>query len=105
VDATLRLAERALEGRGTEPLIYNIGNEDWTSVKEIADAVVDAMKLRGVRYVFVPGTPDGRGWPGDVKLMLLDITKLKRDLGWRPKYSSIEAVRLAAGALVKELLH
>ena len=34
----------------------------------------------------------GRGWVGDVKNMLLDVTKLKAK-GWKPKYNSKEAVR------------
>ena len=41
-------------------------------------------KLGGVRC--------GRGWVGDVKNMLLDVTKLKAK-GWKPKYTSKEAVR------------
>jgi len=47
--------------------------------------------LENVSYIFKPGTRDGRGWPGDVKLMLLDISKLKNS-GWKPKLSSREAV-------------
>ena len=34
--------------------------------------------------------------------MLLDIRKLK-SLGWRPRYGSEEAVRLAARALIEDL--
>ena len=37
----------------------------------------------------------GRGWVGDVKNMLLDVTKLKAK-GWKPKYNSKEAVRQTA---------
>ena len=40
-----------------------------------------------MKYRFKPATPDGRGWPGDIKEMLLDISRLK-SLGWRPKYGS-----------------
>ncbi|RLG83570.1 MAG: UDP-glucose 4-epimerase [Thermoprotei archaeon] len=72
--------------------IYNIGNDDWVSVIEIADIIVEEMGLSNVKYLFKPATPDGRGWPGDVKLMLLDISKIKKT-GWKPKMSSREAVR------------
>ena len=41
----------------------------------------------------------GRGWKGDVKNMLLDITKLKT-LGWKPKLNSRQAVREAAKSLL-----
>ena len=61
--------------------------------------VVEEMGLENVEYRFKPATPDGRGWPGDVKDMLLDISRLK-SLGWRPRYNGVEAVRLT----VKELL-
>lgn len=49
--------------------------------------------LEDVRKEFTGGY-QGRGWRGDVKQMLLDISKIKR-LGWKPKYRSAEAVRLA----------
>jgi UDP-glucose 4-epimerase len=42
---------------------------------------------------------DGRGWPGDVKMMLLDISRIK-NIGWRPKLSSREAVRTAVRSLL-----
>ncbi|MEM4686031.1 MAG: GDP-mannose 4,6-dehydratase [Zestosphaera sp.] len=74
--------------------VYNIGNTDWISVKEIADLVVEELGLNNVEYVFKPATQDGRGWLGDVKFMLLDVRKLM-SLGWRPKLSSKEALREA----------
>ena len=42
--------------------------------------------------MYKPATPDGCGWIGDVKFMLLDITKLK-STGWKPRWDSYEAVR------------
>ncbi len=99
IDATLHLLE-TFRNSGREYDVYNIGSEDWVTVREIADIVVEEMGLKDVRYVFKPATPDGRGWPGDVKLMLLDISKLK-STGWRPKINSREAVRATARWLVK----
>ena len=72
--------------------IYNVGNEDWVTVKEIADIIVKEMGLENVKYEFKPATPDGRGWPGDVKLMLLDITKLKTT-GWKPQLTSRDTIK------------
>jgi len=57
--------------------VYNIGSEDWISVKEIADIVVEEMGLRNVEYVYRP-FEDCRGGPGDVKMMLLDISRIKK---------------------------
>ncbi|MCS7374859.1 MAG: GDP-mannose 4,6-dehydratase, partial [archaeon GB-1845-036] len=72
--------------------IYNIGSEDQINVKEIADIIVKEMNLKNVKYDYRPATKDGRGWPGDVKIMLLDITKIKEKTGWKPKLNSKEAV-------------
>jgi UDP-glucose 4-epimerase len=80
--------------------IFNIGNTDWITVKEIADIVVEEMNLKGVQYRYIMSTPDGRGWPGDVKFMLLDISKIMSAVRWRPRLSSYEAVRKT----VRELL-
>ncbi len=97
VEATLLASEKA--GRYFEA--FNVGNEDWIDVLEIARIVSEVLGLKP-RVVLRGGTPDGRGWPGDVKLMLLSIEKLK-SLGWRPRYSSSEAVRLTAKAIAEEL--
>ncbi len=102
VEATMRAVDHVLR-RGGRIAVYNVGNRDWTTVKEIADAVVEALGLEGVEYVYRPATPDGRGWPGDVKLMLLDISRLVRDTGWQPTLSSLNAVRETARILAREL--
>lgn len=82
--------------------VYNVGNTDWTSVKRIAEIVCECMGLKEVKYVFKGGY-EGRGWRGDVKTMLLDINKLM-SIGWYPKYSSEDAVRLTATYLVEKLI-
>lgn len=82
--------------------ILNIGSSDWLLVSKIAEIVSESMGLKQVQFVYRPASSDGRGWRGDVKEMRLDISRLSR-LGWKPKYSSEEAVRLAAEALVADL--
>ncbi|ASJ15674.1 UDP-glucose 4-epimerase [Thermococcus chitonophagus] len=77
---------------------YNLGNEDWITVREIAQIVSEEMGL-SPEFKFTGGIDGGRGWKGDVKLMLLDISKAKRT-GWRPRLNSYEAVRRT----VRELL-
>jgi UDP-glucose 4-epimerase len=102
IEATMASLEKI---HGEEPgtsIVYNVGNEDWVTVREIADIVVKAMGLSGVEYVFRPGTPDGRGWPGDVKLMLLSIKRIKSETNWRPRLSSAEAVEETARQLIEE---
>ena len=100
ISATLHLLDLMLRGAFSCD-VFNVGSEDWVNVVEIADMVVEAMGLSDVKYVFRPMTPDGRGWPGDVKLMLLDISKL-RATGWRPSMSSREAVKKTVEALLSE---
>ena len=79
--------------------IYNAGSFDSTNVKEIAQVVIDEMKLKKVKIEFTSGVAGGRGWVGDVKIMLLAISKLT-NLGWRPSLNSREAVKLAAQELL-----
>jgi len=78
--------------------IFNIGSEDQITVKEIAEIVSEEMGLNP-EFKFTGGK---RGWKGDVPLMLLSTERLK-GLGWRPKYTSKEAVRKTAKALVAGL--
>ncbi len=82
--------------------IFNVGSEDQVDVKTIAEIVVEEMNLKKVRFKFTGGVEGGRGWRGDVKNMLLDVSKLKA-LGWRPKWKSAEAVRIIVKSLVKSL--
>ncbi|MCX8170007.1 MAG: NAD-dependent epimerase/dehydratase family protein [Candidatus Methanomethyliaceae archaeon] len=81
--------------------IFNIGNEDWISVKEVADIIVRSLGLNDVKYVYKPATYDGRGWPGDVKRMLLDITKITTMVGWRPKLNSQKAIEMTVRGLIE----
>jgi UDP-glucose 4-epimerase len=79
--------------------VYNIGSTDRTSVKEIADIVVQEMHLKKVDYRWTGGVQGGRGWIGDVKQMLLDVSKLQ-GRGWSPRMNSKEAVRTAVKEIV-----
>ncbi len=78
--------------------IFNIGSEDQIKVRRIAEIVCEEM---GVSPVF-KFTGGRRGWKGDVPVMLLSIERLK-SLGWRPKYNSEQAVRMAVRDLLEEL--
>lgn len=81
--------------------VYNLGSSDSIDVPNIAQTVIDEMNLKDVGIEY-EGGPDGRGWIGDVKSMLLDISKM-RSLGWDPKYSSSESVKESARAMVQEI--
>jgi UDP-glucose 4-epimerase len=81
--------------------IYNVGNDDWITVREVADTIVDVMGLRSVRYVYKP-ILHGVGWIGDVKRIALKIDKI-RGLGWKPRLNSRGAVAETAKRILEEI--
>jgi UDP-glucose 4-epimerase len=102
IDDCIDAIINAFESTEDPVTIYNIGSEDQTNVTEIAKIVIEEMKLKDVKLKFSGGVNGGRGWIGDVKNMLLDISKLK-SLGWKPKLNSKQAVRETARHLISEL--
>jgi len=84
-------------GNSEKPFdVFNIGSEDQINVKRIAEIVSQEMGLNP-KFAFAGGK---RGWKGDIPVMLLDISKIEK-LGWKPEYSSEEAVRKTAGDLLE----
>jgi UDP-glucose 4-epimerase len=81
--------------------IFNVGSDDWVDVTGIADIVVEAMGLEGVKYRYTGGE-GGRGWKGDVKVMLLSIDAI-RALGWEPRYGSAQSIQMAARSILRSL--
>ena len=77
---------------------YNVGAEDLTTVKEIAKIVCEEMQLKNVELKFTGGN---RGWKGDVPSYKYDLKKIK-SLGWKTKYSSTEAVRIAVRSILSK---
>jgi len=101
LSAILRVTNNFLEGEDRTG-VYNVGSLDQITVRTIAEIVVEEMGLRGVEFVFTGGVEGGRGWRGDVKFMHLSVERLMK-MGWKPKYNSEEAVRLAVRELLKEM--
>jgi len=102
VDECISAMLFGLEHASERVEIYNIGSEDQISVAEIAKIVVEEMELKDVKFQYTGGVEGGRGWIGDIKTMLLDISKMKK-LGWKPKYKSAEAVRMATVQILEEI--
>ena len=78
---------------------YNLGNDDWITVREIAEIVSERMGLKPA-FRFTGGVDGGRGWKGDVKFMRLSIEKARRT-GWRPELNSHEAVTRTVEELLR----
>ena len=79
--------------------VFNVATGDYISVNEIAQIVCDEMGLREVEFSYTGGE---RGWTGDVPVVRLNSERIRK-LGWRPKYSSAEAVRHSMRELLQDL--
>ena len=100
VDDCVEAFVNAYEFDGDCVEIFNVGADDQVSVAEIARIVVEEMGLDGVEFRFTGGVDGGRGWIGDVKNMLLETSRIK-SLGWKPKLSSKDAIRLTVKEMIK----
>ena len=82
------------------PLNYfNLGPSDTTQVRKLAEFLITEIGLEGVQLRYTGGE---RGWPGDVPRSLFKIDKMA-GLGWKTRYDSDEAARLAIREMVVEL--
>jgi UDP-glucose 4-epimerase len=80
----------------TQFSVYNLGGDDWLSVRRIAEMVVEEMGLSGVEFAF---TGTEAGWPGDIPRFRLDVSALSV-LGWKTQQTSEQAVRMAIRLLL-----
>jgi UDP-glucose 4-epimerase len=77
------LALEALKER--DHLIYNLGNGRGFSVKEVIDSV------RRVTGHAIPAQESPRR-PGDPAVLVASSEKIKRELGWKPKYFELDDI-------------
>jgi len=102
IDDCIKAIETAYKTARNRVEICNVGSEDQISVTQIAQIVTEEMKLKNVKLIYTGGVDGGRGWKGDVKKMLLGITKIKSK-GWKPKHNSRQAIRKATKHAITEL--
>lgn len=76
--------------------VFNLGGESTIKVTDIAKIVVEEMGLNDVCFKYTGGE---RGWPGDVPVVHLDTGKM-RQLGWTPKHTAEEVIRITARRLL-----
>ena len=92
VNAIVKLTEQFEPGVD----VFNISVlSEGASVTHIAEIVVDVLGLSDVEFKYTGGD---RGWKGDVPRFKYDISKVLAT-GWKPEYTSDEAVRKAAQSL------
>jgi UDP-glucose 4-epimerase len=79
--------------------IFNLGpNDSGTSVKKIAEGVVNELNLSSEIIYGV----DKKGWVGDIPKVEFDNKKVY-ELGWKPNFSSNESVNLAIKEIISEI--
>jgi UDP-glucose 4-epimerase len=81
------LALAALETQGR--LIYNIGNGQGFTVREVIDSV---RRVTG-RPIPVEDCPRR---PGDPAVLVASSAKIQQELGWKPRYAELDAIIASA---------
>lgn len=76
--------------------IFNLGNDDAITVKDIANLTCQALNLNRVKLIFGKSI---RGWKGDVPVIKLNYNKFKK-LKWKPKLSSKLAIKKTLNELI-----
>jgi UDP-glucose 4-epimerase len=91
-----------IAGRTAEPTfdVYNVATGDYITVTEIAELAVDCLGLDRSQVHFIYSGGD-RGWKGDIPVVRL-ATEHIRDLGWRCRRSSREALTAAISAMIED---
>jgi len=80
----------ALEALGDrDRLIYNLGNGDGYSVRQVVDA---ARRVTGHPLSAV----EAPRRPGDAPRLVASSEKIRRELGWRPQHPSLEDILASA---------
>jgi UDP-glucose 4-epimerase len=80
--------------------VFNVATGDYITVTEIADLAVQCVGLdpRNVAFRYTGGD---RGWKGDVPIIRLATERI-RELGWRCRRSSREALQAAMMTMLHE---
>jgi UDP-glucose 4-epimerase len=83
------LALEALAPGGESRRVYNIGNGQGFTVREVIDAV---HRVTG-RPIPVEECPRR---PGDPAVLVASAEKIKRELGWQPRFADLDAIVASA---------
>ncbi len=100
VGDVVRLHRLCLGNPNANGQSYNVGTARATTIQELARLVVDAsgLGLQVLQEDVAEGAysqlvPDKRRNSAELKMMLLDCSKAKRELGWEPQVTLLEGVR------------
>jgi len=70
--------------------VYNVATEDYITVSEIAEIVIECMEL-SKDNVKIEYTGGNRGWRGDVPIVKLSSDRIRK-LGWKNIFTTREAI-------------
>ena len=79
--------------------VFNLGAPDESSARGIVEIVIEEMGLQNVQIRCRGGE---RGWPGDQAKIALDNAKV-RAMGWEPRHTSDEAVRVSVRRMLEQV--
>lgn len=71
--------------KGDESAVYNLGNSRGSSVNEVIEL---ARKVTGQQIPSV----EANARPGDPAVLVASSDKIRRELGWRPRYEDLETI-------------
>lgn len=99
VDDVVRLHNLALENDSANGQVYNVGTGVGTSVRELAQLVIEVSEkdmypvFEDVAQGNFSGLiPDKRRNTAELRSMVLDVTKARRELGWEPEVNLREGI-------------
>jgi len=93
-DAMFLIAEQRRSGFE----VFNVGTDEYITVTEIAQLVVDALGLDNVDLRYTGGD---RGWKGDVPVVRFSSQRI-RDRGWNNAHSTAQALTASIHANLDE---
>jgi len=79
---------------------YNVATEDYITVNEIADIVINIMNLKNVKFKHTGGD---RGWKGDVPIVRLNSEKIRK-LGWKNRFNAYQAINESVKSMYQDAL-
>lgn len=101
IDDCVEAHMQALQKEFSGHTAFNIATPEGVTVNEIADSVASAMGLENVVYTYTGGE---RGWAGDVRKAVSDISKAEKELQWKPKITIKDGIKRFISWLDKETL-